>query len=665
MSDTEIIDDLPLEADEAEPRNPVEEALFGLIDEAMDTSARSLYAQGKKVGVSDIGGCREYVRRLIADEDFTDPRKNFMAAFMGTAFGREFEDAYQRRHPHALIQQAVEVPLDLQGFQFVLPGHLDIVDPKLNTIIDGKGLALDTPIPTPTGWTVMGALRVGDAVLDMAGNAVTVDVVSTVKNIGCYEVEFANGHVIVCDEEHLWVAQRGFRATPGVVPVADLRVGDCVPVAGALDLPDAELPLNPWMLGYWLGNGHHADAMVSTHGDDAREVQLIAQSLGYRGLVRHDKRGSNTATVSLAGQLLRDGSGRVTGSTGFYGGVRDLGLDRRKYVPDTYLRSSREQRLALLRGLMDSDGTWNKTRRRASFTSTTRDLADAVAELARSLGQRVQTWARESSGYGKAVTAFYVEWTPTVNPFLLRRKSERVTLASDSGMTDHRVHRVVRIERVASVPTQCISVNSPTETYLAGEAMIPTHNTKNGLAVVRKSGGDMQHKFQVTLYGYACVQAGLLEPEPTLALAYYDRSGVEQAPHIVSWEWDQSIFDAAIEWLNDVVYALTQGEEASKDKPRDWCYSFCPFATACRGGDTDVEGLIEDETIVTAIDLYKDALARETAAKRDKDTAKKELVGVGGRTKDWVLRWVHIGESEIKAGTRRAYDKIDIRPNRG
>lgn len=327
MSDTEIVDDLPLEADEAEPRNPVEEALFGLIDEAMDTSARSLYAQGKKVGVSDIGGCREYVRRLIADEDFTDPRKNFMAAFMGTAFGREFEDAYQCRHPHALIQQAVEVPLDLQGFQFILPGHLDIVDPKLNTIIDGK--------------------------------------------------------------------------------------------------------------------------------------------------------------------------------------------------------------------------------------------------------------------------------------------------------------------------------------------------TKNGLAVVRKSGGDLQHKFQVTLYGYACVKAGLLEPEPTLALAYYDRSGVEQAPHIVMWEWDQSIFDAAIEWLNDVVYALTQGEEASKDKPRDWCYSFCPFATACRGGDTDVEGLIEDETIVTAIDLYKDALARETAAKRDKDTAKKELVGIGGRTKNWVLRWVHINESEIKAGTRRAYDKIDIRPNRG
>lgn len=327
MSDTEIVDDLPLEADEAEPRNAVEEALFGLIDEAMDTSARSLYAQGKKVGVSDIGGCREYVRRLIADEDFTDPRKNFMAAFMGTAFGREFEDAYQRRHPHALIQQAVEVPLELQGFKFILPGHLDIVDPKLNTIIDGK--------------------------------------------------------------------------------------------------------------------------------------------------------------------------------------------------------------------------------------------------------------------------------------------------------------------------------------------------TKNGLAVVRKSGGDMQHKFQVTLYGYACVKAGLLEPEPTLALAYYDRSGVEQAPHIVMWEWDQSIFDAAIEWLNDVVYALTQGEEASKDKPRDWCYSFCPFATACRGGDTDVEGLIEDETIVTAIDLYKDALARETAAKRDKDTAKKELVGIGGRTKNWVLRWVHINESEIKAGTRRAYDKIDIRPNRG
>ena len=65
----------------------------------MDGSARSLYAQGKRIGVSDIGGCREYVRRLIADEDFSDPRKNFMAAFMGTAFGDHLEQAYLNATP--------------------------------------------------------------------------------------------------------------------------------------------------------------------------------------------------------------------------------------------------------------------------------------------------------------------------------------------------------------------------------------------------------------------------------------------------------------------------------------------------------------------------------------------------------------------------------------
>jgi PD-(D/E)XK nuclease superfamily len=324
---SEIVEDLPLEADVPEPQTAVEEALFGLIDEAMDNSARSLYAQGKKVGVSDIGGCREYVRRLIADEDFTDPRKAFMAAFMGTAFGDHFERAYLQRHPNAIVQADVVVTLPLEGFEFNLPGHPDIIDPDLNVLIDGK--------------------------------------------------------------------------------------------------------------------------------------------------------------------------------------------------------------------------------------------------------------------------------------------------------------------------------------------------TKDGLAVVRKSGGDLQHKMQVTLYAHACVEAGLLKPNPTLALAYYDRSGVEQAPFIVEWEWDQSILDAAIEWLNDVVYALMQGEEASKDKPRDWCYSFCPFATACRGGDTDVEGLIEDETIVTALDLYREAHLRFNQAKADKETAKKELVGVSGRTKDWVLRWVHVNASERQAYTVREHDKIDIRPNRG
>jgi hypothetical protein len=143
-----------------------------------------------------------------------------------------------------------------------------------------------------------------------------------------------------------------------------------------------------------------------------------------------------------------------------------------KHVPPQYLRAPARARLALLQGLIDSDGHIDAVRGRVRFTNTDKGLADAVAELARSLGEVVHRIERDSRGFGKTVRAYEVCWLPSVCPVTFRSKAVRVRarqLAAYRG--------VKAVERVESVPTRCIVVDSFTHTYLAGTEMVPTHNS--------------------------------------------------------------------------------------------------------------------------------------------------------------------------------------------
>lgn len=329
-----------------------------------------------------------------------------------------------------------------------------------------KGLAVDTPIPTPDGWSTMGRLSVGDRVFDMDGRQCRVLATSEVKNIGCYRVTFANGMSIVCDEEHYWLARigNGGRRRPwrayGIGELCDAKERGArvtMPVVGSLDVAHADLPIDPWVLGYWLGNGRASSPNVTTNGDDAEEVCAAITAAGYSlGAVRRDPR-ANAVSIQIKGVTKRFAA---------------LGLIGAKHVPPMYLRASADQRSALLRGLVDSDGHVDLERGRAHFYSTDPALAGAVAELARSLGEMVHVDTRQMTGYGKTVVAHSVTWQPTSAPASVARKAERFRhrqIAPYRG--------VATIERVPSVPTRCIEVDSPTRTYAAGVDMIPTHNT--------------------------------------------------------------------------------------------------------------------------------------------------------------------------------------------
>ena len=357
----------------------------------------------------------------------------------------------------------------------------------------GKALALETPLPTPSGWTTMGEVEVGDALLDEQGQPCRVVGTSPIQyGRKCYRVRFSDGSSIVADAEHRWMTEDGHsrayevstgtyakkpgehrgakrRRYPKVRTTAEIaatlrvhRRGDlnhAIRSTLALNLPDVDLPIDPWVLGLWLGDGTTTDGIITAGPEDVAEVRSRVEAAGYTTTERR----------------VSGGRAPCFGIRGFRVALRDLGVLGNKHVPRSYLRSSTEQRLALLRGLMDSDG-WAQNGS-GHFASTEPRLTDAVHELAVSLGWKVRRRERPVlTGRPGHRVAYEAAFRPLVSPFLLRRKAERLGLGTPQVM--RHLRRMIRaVEPVPSVPVKCVAVDSPSHLYLAGRDMVPTHNT--------------------------------------------------------------------------------------------------------------------------------------------------------------------------------------------
>jgi replicative DNA helicase len=180
------------------------------------------------------------------------------------------------------------------------PGQLIVVAGRP---AQGKALALETPLATPTGWTTMGAVQVGDQLLGADGKPTTVvDATDVMPDRSCYEVEFDDGTVLVADGSHQWLTDtRASRRSakharvPGifaavrtteeiaatlVCSTADQRLNHSIRNAQPLDLPARDdLLIPPYVLGVWLGDGHSASARFTTADP---EIVMYLEGEGMR-----------------------------------------------------------------------------------------------------------------------------------------------------------------------------------------------------------------------------------------------------------------------------------------------------------------------------------------------------------------------------------------------
>jgi len=344
----------------------------------------------------------------------------------------------------------------------------------------GKALAFDTPIATPSGWTIMGELSVGDTVFDEAGRPSRVTY-ATQAMLGhdCYRVTFNDGSSLVADADHRWYVEPRW-AQPTVLTTAEMvgrtDVGNGhrfrIPLASPLDTPAADLPIAPYTLGAWLGAGNSRSARLTTADE---EVLRQIEADGYRTSERIEQgRGSTTRGIGVTDH--RPGSLSEL--------LRREGLFGDKRIPQAYLRASVSQRLSLLQGLMDTDGYVSR-RGQCEFTTTRRVLADGVLELVRSLGMKPRTAESRARLEGRDVgPKWRIQFFPPIGMPVVRlaRKLER----QQRGATMRRRSEsryITSIEPVPSVAVRCIQVDSSSHLYLAGRAMVPTHNTELAAAI--------------------------------------------------------------------------------------------------------------------------------------------------------------------------------------
>ena len=378
--------------------------------------------------------------------------------------------------------------------------------------VAGRGSGKDTKNSTPIlthnrGWTTIGEIEIGDYVYAWDGTPTKViDTYSPPKR-ALVEFTFSDGATLTTSVEHEWVTwthrdrkQYNRKDRDSVIPynwpnwkesVNNVGQKDYKPFVGpevrtTQEIIDTfthssrndlnhSIPMckpiegkhneeieDPYYLGYWLGDGFSASLHSLACGKE--DEWWI-----YK----------NWPEFKEVGPCVYRG---VAGSKNF---LKRLGLYKNKHFPEEAILASVEQRLAILQGMMDSDGYAGGNS--VEFMSTNRSLADGVLYLARSLGQKPVLSEGRATLDGKDCGPKYrVTWRPAygINPFRLPRKAEKVTFGGSQEMRNH--HRmIVDYKFVEWEPTTCISVEHPDHLFLAGEALIPTHNTRAGAEWVR------------------------------------------------------------------------------------------------------------------------------------------------------------------------------------
>jgi hypothetical protein len=337
-------------------------------------------------------------------------------------------------------------------------------------VLDFKGLACDTPIFTTEGWKTMLDLKVGDYVFSPSGKPVMVTGKSGIHHRDCYEIKFDDSSKIVADNVHLWKVNVGaignrkeeLVSTETLYSYKQEKKILTIPLAAPIELPDADLPIDPYLLGCWIGDGTR----------NRSEISISAKKEGIKD--EFEKAGYSLRAFkespSCSGYYIADG---------FRKKLLSLNLGMEKIIPEMYFTASANQRLELLRGLMDTDGNWNICRNQAQMNLINSKLADQIVRIVASLGMRVYRTRQKGTGFGREFIKDMVTFTPNgVNVFKRNEFNFPKNEERKNGTGFSRRRCIVNIKKIPSVPTCCIEVDSEDAMFLAGNDFIPTHNSR-------------------------------------------------------------------------------------------------------------------------------------------------------------------------------------------
>jgi hypothetical protein len=261
----------------------------------------------------------------------------------------------------------------------------------------GAPLVVDTPIPTPFGWSTMGDLVPGDLLYDDQGQVCSVTGVSEVMTgRGCYEIVFDDCERVTCDAEHRWpvwdftndVAVRKVLKTEEMT--SRVRIGNSMRNRYAIDccrpveMPEQDLIINPYVLGMWLGDGSSILNHISVHEDD-REVADYLCACGVEAEFRLPSwRCGKIANIVIDPALRRaPASARRS-----LPACACSTCSATSACPTSTCGRAGRSGLELVPGFMDSDGSIATCGKRCELSNSDPKLIESFVELLRSLGYK-------------------------------------------------------------------------------------------------------------------------------------------------------------------------------------------------------------------------------------------------------------------------------------
>ena len=332
----------------------------------------------------------------------------------------------------------------------------------------GKALQVDTPVLTTKGWKRHADLCPGDYVFGEDGKPKKVLWNSGVYNWHTMDVDFADGFSLIAAHEHLWKVycdhdghkgrQEEITETQDVFKKRNRRSpfikADCI-----IEMPKRDLPIEPYLLGYWLGDGYSSNGNICSGEEDAWNLSRF-------GIVKKVISGHRTPyyRVNIEGLARK---------------LRLAGLQNNKHIPIEYILASKEQRLALLQGLMDTDGCVNKDRGMCEFAQKKGRLAEDVYILLRTLGYKPIMHEYPAMLKGKDCgIKIRISFVPNKGDkiFRLPRKQERLDNKKTADRKDKTRFFITGISERSNEDVNCIEVEGGM--YLAGYELVPTHNSQ-------------------------------------------------------------------------------------------------------------------------------------------------------------------------------------------
>lgn len=393
-------------------------------------------------------------------------------------------------------------PTGIESLDAIIGGFA----PGIPTIIGarpgaGKAQPLDAKVLTPRGWTLMGQLKVGDQVIGADGKPCKIVAIHEQGKIDCFRVTMSDGASTTCCGDHLWLTRTRkdrksnkdgtVKSTKEIMATfrvnADDRLNHSIPyTAPVCFAKQTELEIDPYLLGLYLGDGHSASSVVFTNPEHDVRMEFA------RRLPKKD------CCVFVDGMHMRvkrkiverDSRGKVIPSE-FMQTIRRMGLaglrSHEKFVPDNFLLASVDDRIALLQGMLDSDGYVSQARS-IEYSTTSESLMRAVYFLVGSLGgvvsSREITGAYKKNGKRVACKKAWRMWVrfPMGNVSPVRSRKH---LAKWSGGAQRMSERFISdIVGIGKKSARCITVDNSTGLYVTDDFIV-THNSSTALAIAK------------------------------------------------------------------------------------------------------------------------------------------------------------------------------------